>query len=259
MPRFAANLSFLFTERPFLERFQAAAAAGFEAVEFLFPYEAPREAVAEALAASGLELALFNLPPGDWAAGERGVAGLPGRRDDFEASLATALSYAELLPTRRLHVMAGVVAESEDAGKALETYAANLRSACDAAAKRDLQILIEPLNLRDVPGYLLPTTQMAEHILRAVDRPNLGLQFDVYHVQIMEGDLTRRIERLLPHIGHVQISGVPERNEPDAGEVNYAHLFALLDRLGYRGWVGCEYRPRGRTEAGLDWRAALCG
>jgi len=259
MPRIAANLTMLFTERPFLERFQAAADAGFEACEFLFPYAEPRDAVAEALAASGLELALFNLPPGDWDAGERGLAGLPDRRDDFAESLETALSYAEALPTRRLHVMAGIAGAQADVGKCLEAYADNLRAACDAAAKRDLEICIEPLNLRDVPDYLLPTTQMAMQILKAVDRPNLKLQFDCYHVQIMEGDLTHRLESLLPAIGHMQISGVPERHEPDTGEIDYGYVLRTLDRLGYDGWVGCEYRPRGRTEDGLSWREKLLG
>jgi hydroxypyruvate isomerase len=259
VPRLSANLSMLFAERPFLERFRAAADAGFGGCEFLFPYGETREDVAAALKESGLELALFNLPPGDWDGGERGLAGLPDRRDDFAESLETALRYAEKLPTPRLHVMAGVLDEQVDVGRALEAYADNLRLACEAAAKRGLEITIEPLNLRDMPGYLLPNTQMAMQILRAVDRPNLKLQFDVYHVQIMEGDLTRRLEDLLPLIGHVQIAGVPDRHEPDEGEVNYAHVFRTLDRLGYAGWVGCEYRPRGWTEDGLGWRDTLLG
>ncbi len=259
MPRLSANLTMLFTERPFLERFRAAADAGFAACEFLFPYGQSRGDVATALKDSGLELALFNLPPGDWDAGERGLAALPDRRKDFAESLELALSYAEKLPTPRLHVMAGVLPAHAESRAALETYAENLRLACDAAAKRDLQILIEPLNLRDMPGYLLPTTEMALRVLDVVRRPNLAIQFDVYHVQIMEGDLTRRLEKLMPHIGHIQIAGVPDRQEPDEGEVNYAHLFRRLDALGYRGWVGCEYRPRGTTEEGLGWRDRLLG
>jgi hydroxypyruvate isomerase len=259
MPRLSANVSMLFTERPLLERFAAAAESGFAACEFLFPYAESRGEVAAALKDSGLELALFNLPPGDWDAGERGLAGLPERRREFEESLELALHYAEKLPTPRLHAMAGVLPPGANTQAALETYVDNLRTACDAAAKRDLQILIEPLNLRDMPGYLLPTSEMARQVLREVDRPNLAIQFDVYHAQIMEGDLTRRLEALLPEIGHIQIAGVPERHEPDTGEVDYAHVFRLLDALGYEGWVGCEYRPRGTTEEGLGWREKLLG
>lgn len=249
MPRFAANLTMMFTERPFLERFEAAAAAGFRAVEFLFPYDWPAAEVRSALDAAGLELALFNAPPGDWEAGERGLAALPGREADFRAAFARALDYASVLRPARLHVMAGLAAGPA----AREAYIASLARAAEAAGGQ--RLTIEPINSRDMPGYHLATSDDAVGVLEAVWAGNLGLQLDLYHAQIMEGDLTRRIERLMPRIVHVQIAGVPERYEPDEGEVNYPHLFALLDRLGYDGFVGCEYRPRGRTEEGLGWLA----
>lgn len=250
MPRFAANLSLMFTERPFLERFDAAAAAGFRAVEFLFPYEWPPAELRAALDRTGLELALFNAPPGDWIAGERGLAALPGREAEFRAAFAQALDYAAVLRPARLHVMAGLAAG--EAARA--AYIANLAWAAEAAREAGGQRLtIEPINSRDMPGYHLATSDDAVAVLERVGAGNLGLQLDLYHAQIMEGDLTRRIECLMPLIGHMQIAGVPERHEPDEGEVSYPHLFALLDRLGYAGFVGCEYRPRGRTEDGLGW------
>ena len=247
MPRFAANLTMMFTERPFLERFGAAAAAGFRAVEFLFPYDWPAAEVRAALDAARLELALFNAPPGDWEAGERGLAALPGREADFRAAFARALDHAAVLRPARLHVMAGLAAGPA----AREVYIANLAWAAEAAGGQGLTI--EPINSRDMPGYHLATSEDAVSVLDAVGAGNLGLQLDLYHAQIMEGDLTRRIERLMPRIAHVQIAGVPDRHEPDEGEVSYPHLFRLLDRLGYAGFVGCEYRPRGRTEDGLEW------
>jgi hydroxypyruvate isomerase len=247
MPRFAANLSMMFTERPFLERFDAAAAAGFEAVEFLFPYAHGAAEIRGALDRNGLGLALFNAPPGDWEGGERGLASLPGREAEFRDSIARALDYAAVLEPGRLHIMAGI-AQGPDARAA---YIANLSHA--AAAASGLRLCIEPINSRDMPGYHLSTSADALIVLDAVGAENLGLQFDLYHAQIMEGDLTRRLERLTPRIAHVQIAGVPERHEPDTGEVNFPHLFATLDRLGYDGFVGCEYRPAGRTEDGLGW------
>lgn len=253
MPRFAANLTMMFTERPFLERFEAAAAAGFRAVEFLFPYDWPAAEVRAALDAARLELALFNAPPGDWEAGERGLAALPGREAAFREAVARALDYAAVLQPARLHVMAGLATGPE----ARETYLANLAWAAGAAGAQ--RLAIEPINSRDMPGYHLATSEDAVAVLDAVGAGNLGLQLDLYHAQITEGDLTRRIERLLPRIAHVQIAGVPERHEPDEGEVNYGHLFALLDRLGYAGFVGCEYRPKGRTEDGLGWLAWVGG
>ena len=247
MPRFAANLSMMFTDRPFLDRFAAAAAAGFEGIEFLVPYEHEAQAVRAALNAAGLKAALFNCPPGDWAEGERGMAAIPGREAEFRESFDLALRYAEAIRPDRLHVMAGLVAGAE----ARATYVANLRWAATRAPDRVL--VVEPINTRDIPGYFLNRSDEAVSVIQEVDAPNLRLQFDLYHAQIMEGDLTRRLERLMPLIAHVQIAGVPDRHEPDAGEVNFPHLFAVLDALGYEGWVGCEYRPAGRTEDGLGW------
>jgi len=247
MPRFAANLSMMFTERPFLERFDAAAAAGFEAVEFLFPYAHPAAEIRGALDRNGLRLALFNAPPGDWEGGERGLASLKGCEAEFRDSIARALEYAAVLEPTRLHIMAGIARGSE----ARAAYVANLSHAATAAS--GLRLCIEPINSRDMPGYHLSTSADAITVLDAVGAGNLGLQFDLYHAQIMEGDLTRRLERLMPRIAHIQIAGVPDRHEPDTGEVNFPHLFAELDRLGYDGFVGCEYRPAGRTEDGLGW------
>jgi len=247
MLRFAANLSMMFTERPFMERFEAAAAAGFEAVEFLFPYDHPAAEIRGALDRNGLALALFNTPPGDWEAGERGLAALAGRETDFRDSIALALDYAAVLQPHRLHVMAGLAGGAA----ARAVYLANLAHAAEAAGDR--RLCIEPINSRDMPGYHLNTSTDAVAVLDAVGAENLGLQFDLYHAQIMEGDLTRRLEALMSRIAHIQIAGVPERHEPDTGEVDYPHLFGVLDQLGYQGFVGCEYRPEGRTEDGLGW------
>jgi hydroxypyruvate isomerase len=247
MPRFAANLSFMFAERPFPERFAAAAQAGFRGVEFLFPYEHDAAAIRDALDAAGLEQALFNCPPGDWEAGERGMAAIPGREAEFRESFDLALSYAETIRPGRLHVMAGLTSGAESR----RTYIGNLRWA--AARAPDRVLTIEPINTRDIPGYFLNRSDEAVAVIEEVGAPNLRLQFDLYHAQIMEGDLTRRLERLMPLIGHLQIAGVPDRHEPDEGEVDFPHLFGTLDRLGYDGWVGCEYRPAGRTEDGLGW------
>lgn len=251
MPRLAANLSLLFTELPFLERFAAAAACGFRAVEFLFPYEERVEAVAAARQAAGVAVALFNLPAGDFAAGERGLAAVPGREADFAAGLERALPYAQALGAERLHVMAGIA----PAGSR-PLYLDNLRRAADFFGVRGFGLSIEPINQRDMPGYHLSTQADAVAVLDAVGRPNLGLQMDFYHCQITEGDLFRRLEAHLPRIVHTQIAGVPERQEPDRGEVAYDRLLAHLDALGYAGWVGCEYRPRAGTAAGLGWAAA---
>lgn len=249
MPRFAANLTMMFTEVPFPERFARAARAGFKAVEFLFPYDHLPEEVAAWLRHNGLANALFNLPPGDWAAGERGLAALPGREAEFRESVATALRYALACGTPCLHAMAGLVS----AGANRETYVANLRHAARELAKHGRTLLIEPLNPRDMPGYLLATQADAHAIREEVGEPNLKVQMDFYHAQIVEGDLAATFRKYAPHVGHVQIAGVPDRHEPDDGEVNYPYLFRLLDDLGYAGWVGCEYRPRGRTEDGLGW------
>jgi hydroxypyruvate isomerase len=259
MPQFAANLTMMYTERPFLDRFSAAAADGFRAVECLFPYDYPPEAIAQRLQAHGLTLALFNLPPGDWATGERGMACHPGREAEFATSVQTALLYAQATGCQRLHAMAGLAPAGVDAATRQRTYVANLKAAARVLAPHGITLLIEPINTRDMPGYHLSLQQQAHDTLAAVDEPNVRVQMDLYHCQIMEGDLTRRLQKHLPGAGHIQIASVPDRHEPDEGEVAYGHLFALLDALGYRGFVGCEYRPRaagpGGTSAGLGWFA----
>lgn len=253
MPHLAANLTTMFTEAPFLDRFAAAAAVGFAGVEFLFPYDHPAEAIADRLRAAGFGAVLFNLPPGDWAGGERGLAALAGREDQFRQSVEVAIDYARQLSVPRLHVMAGLKGNGADRA----TYVANLRHAAARLAEHGLTLLIEPINRRDMPGYLLHRWQDAVAVQDEVGAPNLLLQADLYHLQIMGGDIARTLERDIARIGHVQIAGVPDRHEPDEGEVNFPYLLGLLDRLGYEGWVGCEYRPRGRTEDGLGWRDAL--
>jgi hydroxypyruvate isomerase len=256
MPRFAANLTFLFNEVPFLDRFAEAAQAGFRAVEFLSPYEFNAREVAERARANKLEVVLFNAALGNWHAGDRGLASLPGREHEFAAELATALRYAKELGTTRLHVMAGLLpadATPEERARRVRTYANNLRIACDEAGAAGVTVLIEPINPRDIPHYLL-NTQAEAHAIRAeVGAPNLKVQMDFYHCQIVEGDLVEKFRRWQPHIGHVQIAGVPGRHEPDTGEISYPFIFRTLDELGYAGWIGCEYRPRTTTAAGLPW------
>lgn len=250
MPKFAANLSMLFTELPFLERFEAAAAAGFRAVEYLFPYDFGEDEVADRLRSAGLEQALFNLPPGDWAAGERGLAALPGREQEFRDSVEVALRYAAALGCTRLHAMAGNTAETADAAA---TYVQNIRYAADRAAGAGVSILIEPINRRDMPGYFLGSVAQALPLLEEIDRENVSLQLDLYHAQITDGDVTRLIQSTVSRVGHVQIASVPERHEPDGGELSYPYVLAALDDAGYEGWVGCEYHPAGRTADGLAW------
>ena len=253
MPRFAANLSTMFTELPFPERFRAAADAGFEGVEILRPYTEPAAEIRTWLEAAGLRQVLFNLPPGDWDAGERGIAALPGREGEFRDSVVQALEYAQALGCPRLHMMAGVVPSGADEAECAEVYTRNLMYAADQAARLDRSVLIEPINPVDIPGYFLNTQAQARHFVVAAAADNVRVQLDFYHCQIVEGDLTRALERQFPLLGHVQIAGVPDRHEPDVGEVNYPWLFRRLDDLGYTGWVGCEYKPAGDTLAGLAW------
>ena len=253
MPRFAANLSMMFTEYDFLDRFAAAADAGFKAVEYLFPYEYPADELARRLGRAGLEQALFNLPPGDWAKAERGLAALPGREADFARAADQAIAYARLLHCPKLHAMAGILAPEVDRTVARQTYVANLRHAAQRAAEAGITILIEPINTRDMPGYFLNRPSEARRIIEEVGMPNLELQFDVYHCQIMVGDLATQIRAQADITGHIQIAGVPERHEPDIGEINYPYLFDVIDQTGYDGWIGCEYRPRGETADGLGW------
>ena len=253
MPRFAANLSMMFTEVPFPRRFEAAARAGFTAVEFLFPYDFPANDIARWLTDNGLQNVLFNLPPGDWTAGERGCASLPGREQEFLSGVERALEYADRLGTPNLHAMAGLLPGGAARDRHRDVYIANLRAAAQLVGRQDRTLLIEPINPRDIPGFFLNTQAEAHAIRDEVGEPSLRVQMDFYHAQIVEGDLATTFTTYRGNIGHVQIAGVPARNEPDHGEVNYEYLFNLMDELNYAGWVGCEYRPAGRTEDGLGW------
>ncbi len=253
MPRFAANLSMMYGEHAFLDRFAAAAADGFDAVEYLFPYDFPAAEIARRLADHGLQQALFNAPPGDWAAGERGLACLPGREAEFRAGVAKAIEYARVLGCPRIHLMAGLAPAGADRAALRAVYEANLGWA--AAQAREIEFLIEPINTRDIPGFFLNRQDEAHAIVQRIGAPNLKVQMDLYHCQIVEGDLAKKLEAYLPtgRVGHLQIAGVPERHEPDVGEVNYRYLFERIDALGYAGVVGAEYRPRAGTSAGLGW------
>jgi hydroxypyruvate isomerase len=255
MPRFAANLSMMFTEVPFLDRFALAARAGFRAVEFLFPYDHPAAEIATRLKDNGLELVLFNAPPGDWANGERGTASLPDRRAEFRDSIAKALDYAAALSCPRLHVMAGLAPAGMAHDTLTATYAANLDWAAEQAGKIGVKPVIEPINHRDIPGFFLNTTDQAAAVIQALGPARVGMQFDLYHCQITEGDIVKRVEKHLPLIAHMQVADNPGRNEPGTGEVNWPFVFARIDALGFRGWIGCEYRPAGETHAGLSWFA----
>ena len=246
----------MFQEAPFLDRFGAAAGAGFRGVEYLFPYEFPAEAIAEQLEQHRLENVLFNLPPGNWAAGERGITCLPGREEEFREGVALALTYATKLKTARVHAMAGIVPAGADPEAVGATYKANLSYAAAELARHGITLLIEAINTRDMPGFYLNTQAQAHAVLEEVGAPNLKMQMDLYHMQIMEGDLETKLRRYAGQCGHVQVAGVPRRNEPDTGEVRYEHLFHVLDDIRYAGWVGCEYRPAGRTVDGLGWLRA---
>lgn len=256
MPQFAANLSLMYNEHAFLDRFAAAAADGFAGVEFLFPYEFSASEIRARLQAAGLKQVLFNAPPGDWAAGERGLASLPGREDEFQRGFELALEYAGVLGNQRLHVMAGLLQPGVERARQRDIYLDNLAYAVRAAASAGITVLIEPINPRDMPGYFLNRQAEAHAVCLEVGAANLMVQCDLYHCQIVEGDLATTLRRDIAGIGHIQIAGVPLRHEPDIGEINYPYLFALMDELKYSGWVGCEYRPRGGTSAGLGWLRA---
>jgi hydroxypyruvate isomerase len=257
MPRFAANLSMMFNEVPFLDRFDAAAKAGFTAVEFLFPYDHPADAVGERLHRNGLTQALFNLPPGNWDAGEKGFAALPDRFGDLQQSLRTALPYAKATGVKRLHLMAGI-ADRNDA-KAVAAFRKSVAWAAEFLAPEGIDVVIEPINSRNVPGYFLNDFGFARDLIRELNLPNLKLQFDIYHCQIIHGDVTVRLREMMPITGHIQIASIPSRNEPDGEELNYPFLFGELDRLGYGGFVGCEYNPRAATTDGLGWFQPYAG
>ncbi|MBS0529220.1 MAG: hydroxypyruvate isomerase family protein [Proteobacteria bacterium] len=257
MPRFAANLSMMFTEVPFLDRFEAAAKAGFTAVEFLFPYDHPAEEVGKRLKDNGLAQALFNLPPGDWAAGEKGFAARPGKFEELQNSLHTALPYAKATGVKRLHLMSGL-ADRHDPG-AVDAFRKSVTYAAEFFAPHGIDVVLEPLNMRNTPGYFLNDFGFARDQIVGLGIPNLKLQFDIYHCQILHGDVTMRMREMMPVIGHIQIASIPSRNEPDGEELNYPFLFEELDRLGYKGFVGCEYNPRGKTTDGLGWFKPYAG
>jgi hydroxypyruvate isomerase len=260
MPNLAANLSTLFTDLPFLDRFDAAVRAGFRAVECQFPYAHPPELLASRLQATGLKWVLMNTSPGNAAAGERGIASLPGREEDFLASIHLAREYMQALKCPRLHVMAGLLPAGADRARHIDQFVESMGIAADLLAPIGGDVLIEPINTKvDVPGYLLDSTQLALQCIARCGRPNVRLQFDIYHMQIMEGDLARSIERLLPHIGHMQIADNPGRHEPGTGEIAFDWLLPRIDALGYQGWVGCEYSPVGDTVAGLAWARRYLG
>jgi hydroxypyruvate isomerase len=268
LPRFAANLSMLYNEHAFLDRFAAAAKDGFQAVEYLFPYAFDAQELARRLADNGLKQVLFNAPPGNWDAGERGTACLPGREAEFRSGIEQALAYAEALGCARVHVMAGLAPQGVERARLQATYEANLARAAELAAGAGRDVLIEPINPRDIPGFFLNRQDEAHRVVQAVGAPNLKVQMDLYHCQIVEGDVAMKIRRYLPggRVGHIQIAGVPERHEPDIGELNHPYLFEVIDEVsaacGWDGWIGCEYRPaRGTqplaTPSGLGWLKAL--
>jgi hydroxypyruvate isomerase len=267
MPRFAANLSMLYPEHAFLDRFEAAARDGFEAVEFLFPYEYEAGELAARLRGNGLQQVLFNAPPGDWAAGDKGLACVPGREAEFRQGIGAALRYAEALGCPRIHVMAGLVPPGVERADVQPTYVANLRAAAAEAARAGIDVLIEPINPRDIPRFFLNRQDHAHELLADIGAANVKVQMDLYHCQIVEGDVAMKIRQYLPtgRVGHFQIAGVPQRHEPDIGEMNYPFLFGVIDEVaaasGWQGWVGCEYRPArgseaGGTSAGLGWLRA---
>jgi len=260
MPRFAANLSMLWNELPFLDRFEAAAKAGFKAAEFLFPYDFPAETIAQLLKANQLELVLHNLPPGDWAAGERGIACIPGREAEFRAGVATAAAYAPVIGVQRWHCMAGLVPAGVSEAQARATWVGNVRYAAAEAKKLGIPLLIEPINTFDMPGYFVNRPRQAIALMDEVGADNVFLQYDIYHAQRMEGELCNTIKDLLPRIAHMQLADTPGRHEPGTGEIHHRNLFDHIDALGYTGWIGCEYKPKdatpGGTDRGLAWIAA---
>jgi hydroxypyruvate isomerase len=257
MPKFAANLTMLFNEVPFLDRFERAAKAGFKAVEFLFPYAHPAQDIRERLDAHGLSLVLHNLPAGDWDAGERGIACHPERIDEFRAGVAQAIAYATALGVPQLNCLAGKAPPGADDAGLRATFVANLKHAAAELKKAGLKLLVEPINTFDIPDFYLSRTAQALSILDEVGADNAFLQYDLYHAQRMEGELAGTLEKHLARIAHIQLADNPGRHEPGTGEINYAFLFAHLDRIGYRGWVGCEYKPAAGTETGLGWRQQL--
>ncbi|SBW12865.1 conserved hypothetical protein [uncultured Alphaproteobacteria bacterium] len=255
MPRFAANLSTMFTEVPFLERFAAAADAGFDAVEYLLPYAFSPAEVAAPLERHGLTQVLFNLPAGDWGKGERGLAALPGREEEFAAGLRTGLAYARATGCAIVHAMAGIPPAGADPAAVARVYAENLGRAADFFAPHDITVVVEPINHRSMPGFFLHTVAQAAACIERLGRPNLKLQFDFFHVQMEEGCVALKFRENFRHVAHCQLASVPDRHEPDGGELDYGYLFDLVDEIGYAGHIGCEYNPAGTTAAGLGWFA----
>ena len=257
MPQFAANLTMLFNEVPFMERFELASKAGFKAVEFLFPYAFLAEEIKSQLLKHQLQLVLHNLPAGDWDAGERGIACHPERVDEFRSGVAKAIEYAKALGVGQLNCLAGKSPEGASPDIVRTTFVENLRFAAAELKKANLRLLIEPINTYDIPGFYLSRMAQAIEIMDEVGSDNLYLQYDIYHAQRMEGELANTIQKYLPRIAHIQLADNPGRNEPGTGEINYRYLFAFLDRIGYEGWIGCEYKPASTTEAGLGWLSGL--
>jgi hydroxypyruvate isomerase len=257
VPKFAANLTMLFSELPFLDRFAAAKAAGFSGVEYLFPYDFDKADLREQLDEHGLTQVLHNLPAGNWGAGERGIATLPERVDEFRDGVARAIDYAKALDCRQLNCLVGIAPRDADPFELNEVLVGNLRFAADALAKERIRLLVEPINTLDIPGFFLNRTEQAVQLIADVRSSNLFIQYDIYHMQVMEGDIARTVQKHLPRIAHIQLADNPGRNEPGTGEINYPFLFRHLDTIGYRGWVGCEYKPRTTTVDGLGWHGAL--
>ena len=255
MPRFAANLSMMFTEAPFLQRYELAAKAGFTAVEYLLPYAFSVEEVTAPLAKYALKQALFNLPAGAWDKGERGIAAIPGREGEVAKSLETALDYVKATKTPIVHLMAGFPPKDADMAEVERVYMANLARAADFFAPHGINVGIEPINRRSMPGYFLHAIKQAVGYIEALGKPNIKLQFDFFHVQMEEGCVALKLKENFKYIGHFQLAGAPERNEPDTGELRYEYLYAVIDALGYTGYIGCEYNPAQGTEAGLGWFA----
>ncbi|WP_062787492.1 hydroxypyruvate isomerase [Aquitalea pelogenes] len=253
MPRFAANLTMLFNEVDFLSRFQAAAKAGFRGVEYLFPYGYDKQQLAELLDKHQLEQVLHNLPAGNWAAGERGIACLPDRKAEFQDGVGEAISYAKALGCRQLNVLAGIRPQNADPDVVLETLHNNLRFAAKALKDEGIKLLVEPINTFDIPGFVVSRTRQVLAMIRELGCDNLYVQYDIYHMQRMEGELAQTLQLQLPHIAHIQLADNPGRHEPGTGEINYSFLFSFLDRIGYQGWIGCEYKPKSTTVAGLGW------
>jgi hydroxypyruvate isomerase len=258
MPQFAANLTMLFNEVPFMDRFEKAAQNGFEAVEFLFPYAFAAEDIKAKLTANKLKLVLHNLPAGDWDAGERGIACHPNRVQEFRVGVPKAIQYATTLGVGQVNCLAGKIPEGVTREQAHATLVENLKFAAGELKKAGIKLLIEPINTFDIPGFFLSGTQQALKIIEETGSDNLFVQYDIYHMQRMEGELAATMQKNLAKIAHLQLADNPGRNEPGTGEINYRFLFEFIDKIGYQGWIGCEYKPAGATEAGLGWRKALC-